>query len=173
MESIGEILREARHRKQVTLEDVSRVTKIKVEILEQLEADEFDRLVSPTYTKGFLKLYGEHLGLDSQALIAAYLRNQGGLQRKGLHIETAVSARRARPELKLTVGSVVAVVAGLTVVVLVLLAVKWWGTREPKPELVATEAAPAVVAAPVVPQADFEALYQPKPVPPALLEVPQ
>ena len=82
MESIGETLREARHRKQVTLEDVSRITKIKVEILEQLEADEFDRLVSPTYTKGFLKLYAEHLGLDGQALVSHYVKSQGGLQRK-------------------------------------------------------------------------------------------
>ena len=57
MESIGDTLREARHNKRSSLEDASRATKIKMEILEQLEADEFDRLAAPTYTKGFLKLY--------------------------------------------------------------------------------------------------------------------
>jgi len=52
MESIGENLREARHNKKVSLEDVSRATRIKMEILEQLESDEFDRLAAPAYTKG-------------------------------------------------------------------------------------------------------------------------
>ncbi len=173
MESIGEILREARHRKQVTLKEVSRVTKIKVEILEQLEADEFDRMVSPTYTKGFLKLYAEQLGLDSQALVATYLRQQGGLQRKGLHIETTASARRKQSELHLPVRRVLALVAGLTGVVLVALVVKWWVTREPAAAPVTRADAPAAGTGPVMPRADFEPLYQPKPVPPALLEVPR
>jgi hypothetical protein len=53
MESIGETLSEARQAKRASLEDASRATKIKIEILEQLEADEFDRLAAPTYTKGF------------------------------------------------------------------------------------------------------------------------
>jgi cytoskeletal protein RodZ len=167
MESIGEILREARHRKQVTLEDVSRVTKIKVAILEQLEADEFDRLVSPTYTKGFLKLYAEYLGLDSQELIAAYLRLQGGLHRKGLRVETAVSARRHRPELRLPARQLVWLVAGLTLVVAALVIGKWWWTGEP------SSSPPAARPVAEVPTVNFEALYQPKPAPPALLELPQ
>jgi len=83
MDSIGETLREARHNKKASLEDASRATKIKFEILEQLEADEFDRIAAPAYTKGFLKLYSEYLGLDSQSITEAYLRSQGGLRRRG------------------------------------------------------------------------------------------
>ncbi len=78
MESIGENLREARHNKKVSLEDASRATRIKIDILEQLESDEFDRLAAPTYTKGFLRLYAEYLGLDSQSSVDAYLKSQGG-----------------------------------------------------------------------------------------------
>ena len=91
MESIGEILREARHHKRASLEDASRATRIKMDILEQLEADEFDRLAAPAYTKGFLKLYSEYLGLDSQAMVDAYLRSQGGLRRQGC------TSRRRKP----------------------------------------------------------------------------
>ena len=72
MESIGENLREARHNRKVSLEDASRATRIKIEILEQLESDEFDRLPAPAYTKGFLKLYAEYLGLDSQSIVDAH-----------------------------------------------------------------------------------------------------
>ncbi len=125
MESIGEILREARHHKRASLEDASRATRIKMEILEQLEADEFDRLAAPAYTKGFLKLYSEYLGLDSQAMVDAYLRSQGGLRRQGLHVETEKTVRaRKPPELKLPLRSVGMVVAGLTVAVFATVLIK-------------------------------------------------
>ena len=107
MESIGEILREARHHKRVSLEDASRATRIEMDILEQLEADEFNKLAAPAYTKGFLKLYSEYLGLDSQAMVDAYLRSQGGLRRAG----GCTSRRRKRfarenlPELRVTVAA--------------------------------------------------------------------
>src|SRR5260370_3949503 len=118
MESIGETLREARHQKRASLEDASRATRIKMEILEQLEADEFDRLAAPTYTKGFLKLYAEYLGLDSQWVVETYLRSQGGLRRQGLHMETEKTIRARKPsELHLPLRSVGLAVAGLTVAV--------------------------------------------------------
>jgi cytoskeletal protein RodZ len=162
MESIGEILREARHHKRASLEDVSRATRIKMEILEQLEADEFDRLAAPAYTKGFLKLYSEYLGLDSQAMVDAYLRSQGGLRRQGLHVETEKTVRaRKPPELKLPLRSVGLVVVGLTVVVFVVVLGKGhFSHSAPSP------VQPIVAAtAPLAPKADFDAYYQPKPRP--------
>src|SRR5271154_4979751 len=107
IESIGEVLREARHHKGASVEDASRATRIKMDILEQLEADEFDKLAAPAYTKGFLKLYSEFLGLDSQAMVDSYLRSQGGLRRQGLHVETEKNVRSRKPaELKLPLRSV-------------------------------------------------------------------
>ena len=108
MESIGETLREARHNKKASLEDAARATKIKLDILERLEADEFNQLAAPMYTKGFLKLYAEFLGLDAPAIVDAYLKSQGGLRRQGLHIETEAAIRAKKPrELQLPMGSVV------------------------------------------------------------------
>jgi cytoskeletal protein RodZ len=167
MESIGEILREARHHKRASLEDASRATRIKMEILEQLEADEFDRLAAPAYTKGFLKLYSEYLGLDSQAMVEAYLRSQGGLRRQGLHVETERTVRaRKPPELKLPLRSVGMVVVGLTVAVFAIVLIKSHLHRTPAP------VEPIVAAAaPSMPKADFDAWYQPKPTPaPELVE---
>jgi cytoskeletal protein RodZ len=168
MESIGEILREARHHKRASLEDASRATRIKMEILEQLEADEFDRLAAPAYTKGFLKLYAEYLGLDSQAMVDAYLRSQGGLRRQGLHVETEKAVRaRKPPELKLPLRSVGIVVVGLTVAVFAIVLIK---SHFSHPAPVPVE--PIVAAAALsVPKADFDAWYQPKPTPsPELVE---
>jgi cytoskeletal protein RodZ len=167
MESIGEQLRAARHAKKLSLEDVSRVTKIKVDILEKIEAEDFAHLSAPMYTKGFIKIYAEHVGLDGPAMMDAYLKSQGGLRRQGLHLETEAQIRAHRQrELALPLGSVMRVVAALTVAVLLAVGIQQWWTRR--------QAAPAPVSAPAsLPAADFEAYYQPKTKPaPAVLEPP-
>ncbi len=166
MESIGETLREARHNKRASLEDASRATKIKFEILEQLEADEFDRLAAPAYTKGFLKLYAEYLGLDSQAVVEAYLHSQGGLRRQGLHVETEKAIRARKPrELQLPLRKVAFAVVGLTVAVFaVVLGKNLFSRRAVSPVPVPPKQA-------AVPAADFDAYYQPKAKPaPELVE---
>jgi cytoskeletal protein RodZ len=174
MEAIGDILREARHNKRASIEDASRATKIKPDILEQLEAGEFNKLASPTYTKGFLKLYAEYLGLDSASVVEAYLKSQGGLRRQGLQLETEATARqRPSRELQLNIGSVVMVVAGLTAAVAIIYAGhSWWTRRAARPAAPAPTAAvvPTKPAAPVavagkpatLPKAGFEAYYRPK-----------
>src|SRR6266404_6758027 len=169
MESIGEILREARHQKRASLEDASRATRIKMEILEQLEADEFDRLAAPTYTKGFLRLYAEYLGLDSQSVVDAYLRSQGGLRRQGLHMETEKTFRARKPsELQLPLRSVGLVVVALTAVVFVSVLIKSLMSHRGQP---VSPSAQIISAQPAVPKADFDAYYQPKPKPaPELVE---
>lgn len=165
MESIGETLRAARHARKLSLEDVSRATKIKVDILEKLEADDYAALPAAMYVKGFLKLYADYLRLDSAAITAAYLESQGGLRRQGLHIETEaqIRARRQR-ELQLPLGSVVRVVGALTATVVLVFAGYLLWQRKSAP------ATPKPLALPV---ADFEAYYEPKSRPaPELLEAP-
>jgi cytoskeletal protein RodZ len=175
MESIGDNLREARHNKKVSLEDASRATRIKIEILEQLEADEFDRLAAPTYTKGFLKLYAEYLGLDGQSIVEAYLRSQGGLRRQGLRMETdkAIRARKPR-ELQLPLRSVGLVVFGVTLAVFAVVVGKSLFARHSSamPARQATTSQTTTVANQSgTPKADFDAYYRPKPRPaPELLE---
>jgi cytoskeleton protein RodZ len=152
IESIGETLREARHHRKASLEDASRATKIKIETLEELESGDFNSLPAATYTRGFLKLYAEFLGLDGAAVVETYLKSQGGLRRQGLHVETEAQIRARKPrELQLPIAAVVRIVAVLTaVVILVMLVHHFWGRRAPS-------AKPASL-----PTADFDAVYQPK-----------
>ena len=167
MESVGEILREARHNRKATVEEAARATKIKPEILEQLEAEEFDRLASPAYAKGFIKLYAEYLGLDSRSVVETYVQSQGGLRRQGLQLETEAKARTRPPrELQLPVRSVLAVVVALTIAMVVLLVGKSLWARHKR-------SAPPPATVTTLPKADFDAYYKPKPTPaPELLESP-
>jgi cytoskeletal protein RodZ len=168
-ESIGETLREARHTKRASLEDAVRVTKIKLEILEKLESDEFDRLASPMYTKGFLKLYAEYLGLDPTGIVDAFVKSQGGFRRMGLQIETEAALRVKRPrELQLPLRQVVHVVAAVTLAVVLGLVGRHFWTRRARP----STAPPSQTRAPALPHADFEAIYKPKNKPaPEMLDI--
>jgi hypothetical protein len=69
MPSIGQILREAREKKGVSIPDVSHSTRIKIDYLERMESDQFDRLIAPAYARSFLKMYSEYLGLNSAEML--------------------------------------------------------------------------------------------------------
>jgi len=73
--SIGILLREARESRGESLEDAARVTRIGKGCLAALEEDSFDKLPSPAYVRGFLRVYGKHLGLSPDELIQRYERS--------------------------------------------------------------------------------------------------
>ncbi len=64
MPTMGEILRDARFRRNVSLEEAEYYTRIRKKYLIALEADDYSELPAPVYAKGFLEIYAEFLGLD-------------------------------------------------------------------------------------------------------------
>lgn len=57
MSSLGSYLRELRQRRGVSLEEMSRATRVAQRYLEALEADEFRGLPAPVFAKGFVRAY--------------------------------------------------------------------------------------------------------------------
>ena len=68
MDSAGERLKKARLEKGLSLETAAKKTKVHVDILAALEEDRLINM-APVYTKGFLKIYCEFLGVDPQDFI--------------------------------------------------------------------------------------------------------
>ncbi len=66
--SVGHDLKVAREAKKITLETISKKTKIPVKYLESLERDEFDVFPSQTYAKSFIRAYSKVVGLDQTAM---------------------------------------------------------------------------------------------------------
>ncbi len=64
MKSFGEKLREAREAKGLTCSQVAEKTRILVQIVEDLEKEDFHRIAAPIYGRGFVRLYAEYVGLD-------------------------------------------------------------------------------------------------------------
>ena len=75
MRTIGQILKENREAKLYTLEDVEKSTKIRKELLEALERNDFNKLPPSTFVQGFIKNYGKFLGLDDSKLLAIFRRD--------------------------------------------------------------------------------------------------
>ena len=76
-DTIGEILRNAREARDLSIEDVNRATKISVNVIRALEQDDMESFASETYLKGFLKNYAMYLGLDANKLWGMLSRQHG------------------------------------------------------------------------------------------------
>lgn len=82
MKTVGEILQTARLEKKISLKQVEEATKIRKKYLEAIENDDWQRIPSLTYTKGFIKNYGQFLGLDTDLVLAFFRRQaQPGLEK--------------------------------------------------------------------------------------------
>ncbi|PIP28546.1 MAG: hypothetical protein COX29_00635 [Candidatus Moranbacteria bacterium CG23_combo_of_CG06-09_8_20_14_all_35_22] len=74
--TLGEKLKKLRSDKRVSLSEVSRLTKIQPAYLEYLEEGCWEKLPADVYVKGFLRSYGEFLGVDENILIRLYEREK-------------------------------------------------------------------------------------------------
>ena len=72
MSSVGTYLRDLRQRKGVSLEEIARTTRVAQRYLESIEADAFDTLPSPVFTRGFIRAYCQALSEPPDEALAAY-----------------------------------------------------------------------------------------------------
>jgi cytoskeleton protein RodZ len=72
LESLGDFLRAERESQNVSLEDISKKTRININILRSLENDEKSNLPSDTFIKGFLKAYAKCLDLNETEILLRY-----------------------------------------------------------------------------------------------------
>ena len=70
--TIGEVLRLARINQGLSLDELQKKTDIQLDMLEAMEADDFDQLPSPFYTRSFLRKYAWAVELDDQIVLDAY-----------------------------------------------------------------------------------------------------
>lgn len=73
--SIGEILHEERSRHRVTLEEVSRRTRIRLEYLEALEKNHFQLLPAAPFVRGYIRAYAELFGFEYEPVLALLRRD--------------------------------------------------------------------------------------------------
>lgn len=70
LSGVGATLRDERLRRQLTLEEVSRVTRISARYLDAIEKDRPHDLPGPVFARGFVQQYARFLQLPDEALLA-------------------------------------------------------------------------------------------------------
>lgn len=75
MVRLEQLLKEARIKRKLTLEEAAIATKIKPHFLEAIERGAYDELPSPAYAKGFVRNYAEFLGLPNVQTSALFKRD--------------------------------------------------------------------------------------------------
>ena len=75
MKTVGEIIRTARQKRCLSIEQLSVLTKIDSKYIDALEADRYHDLPSETFIKGFIRNIGQRLSHNPDELIAIFRRD--------------------------------------------------------------------------------------------------
>ena len=70
--SVGAYLSQERNRKNISLVEIAKVTRISLQYLEALEKDEFQTLPASIFVRGFLRTYAAQIGLDPKEVLDLY-----------------------------------------------------------------------------------------------------
>jgi len=159
MSSVGETLRRERLRKELSLEQISRETKISTRLLDAIEKDQYDRLPGGVFAKSFARQYARFLGLDEAELAAEVERAVNPASDLPGFVAPAEPAFKVPrvPEFEgsgRSSSSVLPGLAGVVAVMLICSAVYAWWLRSRRPAPPAPlPAATQTVPAPAVPKA--------------------
>jgi len=70
---VGFELRQTRERRGMSLQQLSRITKINLRVLDAIEASDADRLPAAVFTRSFVRTYAAEIGLDPDDIWRRYL----------------------------------------------------------------------------------------------------
>jgi cytoskeletal protein RodZ len=76
--SVGAALATARDEANESVEDVSRATRIRGELIRRIEADDFAGCGGAVYARGHIRAIATHLGIDPAPLVAAFDKTNAG-----------------------------------------------------------------------------------------------
>jgi hypothetical protein len=162
--NLGDLFREVRQNRALTLAEVERDTRINRDYLEALEQERYELLPAPVYTRGFVRAYARHLGLNEEgalSLLPDELPAPIGLEPiAGLRGGSRASLRSVNLPL------LAAVAGALGLLAIVALSLIWLrddgGTAaDPLPVPVVTETASSAVTVTVTPDARSVATVPP------------
>lgn len=72
IENLGLYLKNIREERKVPIAQIAQELKTKIEFVQAIESNDFDKLPAPTYVKGFLRNYAKYLDMDPDQIITVY-----------------------------------------------------------------------------------------------------
>ena len=141
MIGVGPALRKARERRGSRLDEAARDTKLRVDQLRALEAEDFEALLGDVYVRGSLRTYAQYLGLNpgqgdrSVRAVTRMSRQPPPPPAKMGRVERAMAATRIRDNQRLDLPR------GLVLVIAVVFGLLSRGHSAPAPATLPTVAA--------------------------------
>jgi cytoskeletal protein RodZ len=127
MSTVAEQLRQAREAKNLTLQQVAQITKIRTDHLVALEEGNFTVFSAPVYIRGFVRTYSALLKLDVPQVMAALDVELGATRKFGEPSAPADHSRTATDLLMLQLSKVDWRKAAIGLGVVVVLVAAFWG----------------------------------------------
>ena len=98
MGTLGKLLRDTRESRGIDLRDAAQQTRISVQYLKALEAEDFSKLPGTVFVRGFLKNYGKFLRLDEAEVMRRYAETQQAPSPAGAAVQPSTSAPQVAPQ---------------------------------------------------------------------------
>ncbi|WP_017445468.1 helix-turn-helix domain-containing protein [Gayadomonas joobiniege] len=119
---IGTALRQARQTLGLSELDVANSLNLKAETVSQLETEQFDKIVSPTYVKGYLRSYAKLVDLNPEHIVEQYKKSQpqATQSKNRLHGLTSKNVVESADAKFGWVGTI------LVIIIIALIAFWWW-----------------------------------------------
>lgn len=117
--TIGNQLKKARQKKQVTLNEVYQQTRILPDLLNAMEEDRFKGILTPAYVRSFLKEYAAYLGIDVGRILSEY--DTLSPQERPKAAEPALAKRAFFAGVDLTKTAKYAVIIAASILALIIL----------------------------------------------------
>ncbi len=113
----GDILRQARQARGESLAQVSQAIKVRVSMLQAIEAGHFFGLTDPLYLKGFIRAYADHLGLAESEVMPFFRREYDEQQHQQQLAKPLAPIEPKKP--KITPGRVIVTILTIAIVAVV------------------------------------------------------
>lgn len=97
MKITGQILKENRERKNISINEVAIATKINMKTLQALEDGDVENLPPKTFLRGFVRAYASFLGLDVESVMSTFQEEMGSTRPKASASEEEPPSPRPKP----------------------------------------------------------------------------
>ena len=109
---LGDVLKNARENKGLTLDEIALETKIQKRYLEDLEKEDFEDMPGNVYERGFLRTYAEALDLDVKEILELHDEIRGEKKVEEMDQEEHHEEKQKKSKLKIFLGIIVIVFIG-------------------------------------------------------------
>ena len=109
---LGDVLKNARENKGLTLDEIALETKIQKRYLEDLEKEDFEDMPGKVYERGFLRTYAEALDLDVKEILELHDEIRGEKKVEEIDQEEHHEEKQKKSKLKIFLGIIVIVFIG-------------------------------------------------------------